>query len=151
MELAKLGHRVARSTIKRVLRELRLPPAPERNRSTWRAFLAHYRDHMVACDFFTVDTVFLRRLYVLFFIELGTRRVHLAGCTASPDAAWVTQQARQFTWRLHERERESVGFLLHDRDGTFAAGFDTDFASEGIEVIKTPFRAPNAKACVSNC
>src|SRR6266511_2735353 len=119
MELAKLGHRVARSTIKRVLRELRLPPAPERNRSTWRAFLAHYRGAMVACDFFTVDTVFLQRLSVLFFIELGTRRVHLAGCTASPDAAWVTQQARQFIWHLQDGALGSVKFLLHDRDSKF--------------------------------
>ncbi len=103
-ELLKLGHRVSRSAIKRVLREHGLPPAPERGHSTWRAFLAHYRDAMVACDFFTVDTVFLQRLYVLFFLELGTRRVHLAGCTAAPDAAWVTQQARQFTWQLQDGE-----------------------------------------------
>src|SRR5215216_4975734 len=86
-ELLKLGHRVSRSTIKRVLRQHRLPPAPERGHSTWRAFVGHYREYIVACDFFTVDTVFLRRLYVLFYIELGSRRVHLAGCTASPDAA----------------------------------------------------------------
>jgi putative transposase len=145
-ELLKLGHRVSQSTIKRVLRQHRLPPAPERGHSNWRTFLAHYRDYTVACDFFTVDTVFLTRLYVLFFIELGTRRVHLADCTASPDAAWVTQQARQFSWHLQEREPGAVRFLLHDRDGKFAAAFDTVFASEGIEVIKTPVQAPNANA-----
>jgi putative transposase len=99
-ELLKLGHRVSRSAIKRLLREHRLPPAPERGHSTWRAFLSHYRDSMVACDFFTVDTICLQRLYVLFFVELGSRRVHLARCAASPDAAWVTQQARQFSWHL---------------------------------------------------
>ncbi len=86
-ELRKLGHRVSRSAIKRLLREHRVPPAPKRGTSTWRAFLGHYREYMVACDFFTVDTVFLQRLYILFFIELGSRRVHLAGCTATPVAA----------------------------------------------------------------
>jgi putative transposase len=90
--------------------------------------------------------LFLQRLFILCFIELGSRRVHLAGCTASPDAAWVTQQARQFSWHLLEREPGSVRFLIHDRDGKFAAGFDTVFASEGIEVIKTPAQAPNANA-----
>jgi putative transposase len=150
-ELGKLGHQVSRSTIKRTLRQHGLPPAPERNPSSWRAFLGHYREYMVACDFFTVDTVFLQRLYVLFFIELGSRRVHLAGCTARPDAAWVTQQARQFAWQLQEREGRPVRFLLHDRDGKFAAGFDTVFGSEGIEVIKTPVQAPNAKDLVAYC
>jgi hypothetical protein len=88
-----LGHRVSRSAIKRILRQHGLLPAPERGRSTWRDFLGHYRESMVACDFFTVDTLFLTRLYVLFFIEVGTRRVHLAGCTASPDACpgWLAR------------------------------------------------------------
>ena len=145
-ELGKLGHRVSRSAIKRLLRHHGLPPAPERGTSTWRTFLGHYRDYMVACDFFTVDTLFLQRLHVLFFIELGTRRVHLAGCTAAPDAAWVTQQARQFSWQLQDGDPGAIKFLLHDRDSKFAAGFDTVFASEGIEVIKTPVQAPNANA-----
>src|SRR3712207_6814236 len=101
---------------------------------------------MVACDFFTVDTVCLQRLCVLFFIELGSRRVHLAGCTASPDAAWVTQQARQFTWHRQDGEPGAIKFLIRDRDGKFTAGFDTVFASEGIAVIKTPRQAPNANA-----
>ena len=83
---------------------------------------------------------------MLFVIELGSRRVHLAGCTASPDAAWVTQQARQFSWRLQDGDPGAIKFLLHDRDGKFAAGFDTVFASEGIEVLKTPVQAPNANA-----
>ena len=101
---------------------------------------------MVACDFFTVDTVCLQRLYVLFFIELGSRRVHLAGCTAAPDTAWVTQQARQFSWHLQDAAPGAVRFLIHDRDGKFAAGFDTVFRSEGVEVIRTPAQAPNANA-----
>jgi putative transposase len=83
---------------------------------------------------------------VLCFIELGSRRLHFAGCTAAPDAAWVTQQARQFSWQLQEREPGTIRYLLHDRDGTFAAGFDAVFASEGIAVIKTPIQAPNANA-----
>src|SRR5215208_4460530 len=145
-ELAKLGHRVSRSTIKRVLREHQLLPAPERGKSTWRAFLGQYREYMVACDFFTVDTVCLQRLYVLFFIELGSRRVHLAGCTANPDAAWVTQQARQFTWPLQDGAPGAVRFLLHDRDGKFAAAFDTVFAAEGVAIVHTPYRAPRANA-----
>jgi putative transposase len=145
-ELGKLGHRVAITTIKRLLRQHSLPPAPEHGMSTWRDFLGHYREYTVACDFFTVDTLFLTRLYMLFFIELGSRRVHLAGCTANPDAAWVTQQARQFTWHLQDGEPGPVKFLLHDRDGKFATGFDTVFAAEGIGVIKTPIGAPNANA-----
>jgi putative transposase len=145
-ELGKLGHRVSRSAIKRILRQHGLPPAPERGKSTWRAFLGHYRESIVACDFFTVDTLFLQRLYMLCFIELGSRRLHFAGCTAAPDAAWVTQRARQSSWQLQEREPGAVRYLLHDRDAKFAAGFDTVFASEDIEVIKTPIQAPNANA-----
>ena len=93
-EPLKLGHRAAITTIKRLLRQHGLPPAPERGRSTRRSFLGHYRQYTVARDFFTVDTLFLQRLYVLFFIELGSRRVHLAGCTARPTTARVAQQAR---------------------------------------------------------
>ena len=83
---------------------------------------------------------------MLFFVELGSRRVHLAGCTANPDAAWVTQQARQLSWHLQDGDPRAIKFLIHDRDSKFAAGFDTVFASEGIETIKTPAQAPNANA-----
>ena len=100
---------------------------------------------MLAVDFFTVETISLQRLYVLFFIELGSRRVHLAGCTANPTDAWVTQQARQFAWALHERP-ESFRFLIRDRDSKFTRDFDAVFASEGIEILKTPARAPKANA-----
>lgn len=98
-ELVKLGYRVGRSTIRDILRRHRVPPAPERTRraSTWRAFLRHYRHEFLATDFFTVETLGLRALYVLFFIHLGTRRVYLAGCTARPSATWVAQQARNLT------------------------------------------------------
>jgi putative transposase len=143
-ELLKVGHRISRSTIKRVLRRHRLQPAPRRGRTTWQAFLAQHREQLLACDFCTVDTLFLQRLYVLFFIELGSRRLHVAGCTAHPTAAWVTQQARQRSWPLQDREDPPLRFLLRDRDGKFPAGFDTVFASEGLTVVRTPPRTPNA-------
>jgi len=93
-ELGKLGYDIGRSTIRDVLKRRRVPPAPERGKggSSWRTFLAHYKDEMVACDFFTVETAWLKTVYVLFFIELGSRRVHLAGCAANPTSAWVTQK-----------------------------------------------------------
>jgi putative transposase len=97
---------------------------------SWREFLRAQAQSMVAVDFFTVETVSLRRLYVLFFIELGSRRVHLAGCTATPSGAWVTQQARQLAWELAERSR-SVCFLIRDRDSKFTRNFDIVFQSEG--------------------
>ncbi len=100
---------------------------------------------MLACDFFTIETVTLRTLYVLFFIELGTRRVHLAACTAHPDSTWVTQQARQFVWELADTV-PPMRFLIHDHDTKFTAGFDQVFVSEGIEIVLTPFRAPRANA-----
>jgi hypothetical protein len=99
-ELLKLGYDVGKTTIKEILRRHGIPPAPERGRSSWRAFLNHYRHQMLACDFFTVETVLLRTLYVLFFIELGSRRIHVVGCTSNPDSAWVTQQARNLIWNL---------------------------------------------------
>jgi transposase InsO family protein len=95
---------------------------------------------------FTVDTVWLRRLYVLFFIELDTRRVHLAGVTANPNAAWVTQRARNLLLHLQEQGRR-VRFLIRDRDGKFCRAFDDVFRSEGVEVLVTPVQAPNANAC----
>jgi hypothetical protein len=86
---------------------------------------------MLAVDFFTVETISLRRLYVFFFIELDSRRVHLAGCTANPTGAWVTQQARQFTWTLQEQP-SCFRFLIRDRDSMFTRSFDAVFASQGI-------------------
>jgi hypothetical protein len=100
---------------------------------------------MLAVDFFTVETVSLQRLYVLFFIELSSRRVHLAGCTANPTGPWVAQQARRFAWTLQERA-SPFRFLVRDRDSKFTRDFDAVFASEGIEIIKTPARAPKAHA-----
>jgi transposase InsO family protein len=146
-ELLKLGYDIGRSTIRDVLKRKHVPPAPERAKhgSSWRTFLKHYQDEIVACDCFTVETAWLKTLYVLFFIELGSRRVHLAGCTASPTSAWVTQQARQFSWKLQDG-KVSARFLIHDRDAKFPAAFDTVFTSQDVTIIRTPVRAPNANA-----
>ena len=100
---------------------------------------------MVACDFFTVETAWLKTLYALFFIELGSRRVHFAGCTAEPTAEWVTQQARQFSWTIRD-EGLPLRYLVHDRDAKFPVTFDSVFAAEGIDIIRTPYRAPQANA-----
>jgi hypothetical protein len=110
-----------------------------------RAFLRQQAAGILACDFFTVCTVWLRRLYVLFFIELDTRRVHLAGVTANPNTTWVTQQARNLLLVLEEQGRR-VRFVVRDRDAKFCRGFDDVFGSEGAEVLVTPVQAPNANA-----
>jgi len=142
-ELLKLGLRVSPSTVRRILLANGLAPAPRRSGPSWRQFLRQQTASILACDFFTVETISLRRFYVLFFIELGSRRVHLAGCTSNPSGAWVTQQARNLGFTgLFERIR----FLIHDRDSKFAAAFDEVFRSEGIRVIHTPIRAPQANA-----
>jgi putative transposase len=100
---------------------------------------------MLACDFFTVDTVFATRLYVLFFIELGSRRVHVAGCTQHPSDAWLAQQARQLAGSLADRA-SPPRFLIHDRDAKLSGAFDEVFRSEGIEIVRTPIQAPQANA-----
>jgi transposase InsO family protein len=144
-ELIRLGVQVSATAIRTTLRRHRLDPAPRRATTTWRAFLRQQAAGIVACDFFTVDTIWLRRLYVLFFIELRSRRVHLAGVTATPTGSWVTQQARNLLLVLGERGG-SPQFLLRDRDAKFSRGFDDVFCSEGGEVLLTPVRAPRANA-----
>ena len=143
-ELLKLGLRVSPSTIRRILLAARSGPAPRRSGPSWQQFLRQQAASMLACDFFTVETISLRRFYVLFFIELESRRVHLAGrTTTNPSGAWVTQQARNLSFTgVFERMR----FLIHDHDSKFAAAFDEVFRSEGIKVIHTPIRAPQANA-----
>lgn len=100
---------------------------------------------MLACDFFTVETIFLLSVYVLFFIEVSSRRVHFVGCTIHPTTAWVVQQARHRTWHIHDGTRP-VRFVIHDRDTKFTPAFDRVFTSEGVEIVRTPYRAPNANA-----
>jgi len=144
-ELQKLGIKVSATAIRKLLARRGLGPAPRRGGTTWRQFLAQQASGMVACDFFTVETVWLKRIYVLVFIDLATRRVHLAGCTSNPDGAWVVQQARNFASHLHERA-EPLRFLIHDRDSKFCGPFDEVFAAEGLQVVRTPVRAPRANA-----
>ena len=144
-ELIKLGIRLAGSTIARILKDHGLGPSPRRTDPTSRAFLRAQASGLVATDFFTVDTVMLKRLYVLFFIELGRRRVWITGVTAHPDAGWVTQQARNVTCDL-EDEGVEVTFLLRDRDTKYVRSFDAVFTSGGAQVLRTPFRTPNANA-----
>jgi putative transposase len=146
-ELLHLGVRVSGSSIARVLRANGLQPAPRRaaGSTTWRSFLRRQAAGIMACDFFTVDTVFGQRLYVLFFIQLHNRRVHLAGVTTNPTGVWVAQQARNLLATL-ENDATAVRFLIHDRDSKFTRAFDDVWRAVGAQVILTPIPAPNANA-----
>ena len=144
-ELKKLGLSVSDTSVRNLLRGQGIGPAPRRSGPSWRAFIRQQAATMIACDFFTVETVSLRRIYVLFFIELETRRVRLAGCTSRPRGPWAVQQARNLVMDASER-RAPRHFLLHDRDAKFSGAFDEVFRTEGARVIKTPIRAPNANA-----
>jgi len=143
-ELVGLGVSLAASTVWEILRREGIEPAP-RLESSWREFLRRQAASIVECDFLTVDTVFLKRFYILFFIELASRRVHLGGITTNPDGAWVTQQARNLLMRLDD-EDVRARFLIRDRDSKFTRDFDEVFRSQGIRVIKAPVRAPQARA-----
>jgi transposase InsO family protein len=144
-ELAKLGQRVGRSTVRDLLKRQHVPPAPQRARHgpTWRAFLRHYQEQVLAADFFTVETALLQTIFVLFFIEVRTRKVYLAGCTPHPTGAWVSQRARNLAWHLQEGMLP-VTILLHDRDAKFAPAFDAVCRSEGLQIVQTPPRCPQA-------
>jgi transposase InsO family protein len=144
-ELGKLGIRLAASTIARILKGHGLEPAPRRNGPTWRDFLRAQAAHIVATDFFTVDTVLFKRLYVLFFIDLGRRRVWVTGVTEHPDARWVTQQARNVSGELADGDVE-VSFVLRDRDTKYVAAFDEVFGADGVQILKTAVQAPNMNA-----
>jgi transposase InsO family protein len=144
-ELAGLGVHVSATSIRRVLARAGLDPAGRRFGITWRQFLRSQAAGILAVDFLTVDTVVLRRLYVLFFIEVDTRRVHLGGVTAKPTGAWVTQAAHNLFMSAGEAIF-SRRFLVRDRDAKFSGRFDEVFGTEGLRVIRTPVRAPQANA-----
>jgi hypothetical protein len=144
-ELTGLGYKIAPSTVWRILKHADIDPAPTRSGQTRRPFLAGQAKTITAADFFHVDTVFLRRRYVLFFIEHGTRRVHLAAITAHPTGAWVTQQARNLLMDLRG-SADSLKFLIRDRDTKFTAAFGAVFTAIGVRIIKTPVQAPRANA-----
>ena len=142
-ELKGLSMVVSATTVRMWLREAGLGPAGTRGGMTWREFVRTHRQSMLAVDFFTVETIWLQRRYILFFIELSSRRVHVVECTPTPSAQWVSQQARQLTWSLAERP-ESFQFLIRDRDHKFTDSFDEVFRSSRVEIARTPFRAPQA-------
>jgi putative transposase len=143
-ELKGLGVSVSATSVRKVLLGAGLPPAPRRMHSSWRAFLRAQASSMLACDFLTVETAFLQRIYMLFFISLATRRIEYLACTPNPDGAWVAQQARNLIMRLGNDH--PFRFLVHDRDTKFSHAFDEIFQTEGIKVIRTPLQAPNANA-----
>ncbi len=144
-EMKKLGHKLCAGTVRNILIKNGLPPAPQRKGMSWRRFIKSHLDVAWAADFFTDEVWTLGGLvtfYTLFLIHLKTRRVHIAGCSANPDSAWVKQQARDFSMRLDDID-EKCRYVIHDRDASFA-GFDFVLKGQGIKIVKTP---PNAPMC----
>jgi putative transposase len=144
-ELRGLGISVSATSVRTILLRHGLSPAPQRDEYSWRDFLRQQAATTLACDFFTVETAWLKRIYVLFFISLERRRVEFVACTPNPTGAWVAQQARNLLMTLDDRE-QPLRLLIHDRDSRFSGGCDLVFQGEGITVIRTPVQAPNANA-----
>ena len=134
-----MGVVLAPSSVWAILKRRGIDPVPRRSGSTWAKFLRAQAKGLIACDFFSVDTVLLKRLYVLFFIELGRRRIWITGVTAHPNGGWVTQQARNVTSDLAD-EAITTKFLVGDRDTKYVASFDNAFRAEGAEILQTPHR-----------
>jgi putative transposase len=145
-ELTHLEIRLAASTVWAILKQAGIEPAPRRTTESWGAFLRAQASGIIACDFLTVDTVLLRRLYVLVFIELATRRAYVAGGTANPTDAWTTQQAPNIVGAFTDGRATPVRFLIRDRDSKFTASFDAVFQSEDIRIVRSPARAPKANS-----
>jgi putative transposase len=144
-ELARLGHAIAASTVWEILHAAGIDPAPRRAGPTWREFLASQAHAIIACDFLAVETVLLKRLHVLVFIEHGTRRLHLAGVTAYPTGAWAAQQARNLAMDLDDR-LGTLRFLIHDRDPLFTTAFAEVFKAQGLRIITILPRTPRMNA-----
>ena len=144
-ECRKLGVRVSATSVRSILRRNHLGPAPRRGGPSWTQFLRTQAKGVLACDFLSVETIGLTRLYVLFVIELDRRRVHLLGVTAHPTGEWVTQAARNLLMNLDDHAHR-FRYLIRDRDTKFSAAFDTVFNAAGLQVLKTPPRAPKANA-----
>jgi transposase InsO family protein len=144
-ELLKLGHVVSATAIRKLLRRNRIGPAPLRSRQAWKAFLRTQASAIVLTDFFSVDTVFLKRLYVLLYMELATRGVIWFAVTDRPDAAWVTQQARNVSWELNQLG-VPARFLIHDHDNKYGGASDLVLEADGMTVIRTPIAAPRANS-----
>ena len=144
-ELLKLGHVISATAIRKLLRRNRIGPAPLRSRLSWKAFLRAQASAIVLTDFLSVDTVLLRRLYVLLYMELATRRVIWFAVTDRPDAFWVSQEARNLCWEFAEIGVDAR-FLVHDHDAKYGGGSDLVFRAEAVEVIRKPIAAPKANA-----
>jgi putative transposase len=146
--MKKLGYHVSESYVRDILKKNGIPPSGQRKGLSWKQFILSHMDIMWATDFFTEEVwtrAGLVTCYVLFFIHLGTRRIHVAGCTPNPKYAWVSLQARNFSMLLDDKQKDRCKYIIHDRDSCFHA-LDAVLSVEDIEIVKTPPRAPMCNA-----